>query len=464
MVTASSPRPNYKDLQPIDFEFANVPPRGPEFGSWLDLLAPDQQDHARRALARELAPDKRRQEEKNNNPVQPLLDAVEACGTTWVNGTCQEGHAFQKQTLCGRDWCPECGKRDSSAHLRRSDRTMHLVEQLGQQGLGYFVTALQDKDRNQFRSAAALREAAQKAVEVFRDAGKPICPHCGRPGKQRADGGDWICPTSPKRHGIIGPADIGQALFPRGIERWHFYGEPSCPVPHCGRPGRWAKTLGEWRCGKHGVFRVEDVRDQKYNPHLNSLVDAAWIDPETLLALQEALSRAILGKWETVIDPKTGRRQIVEGVILNYSFVPAIADPKAHGPKEEKLVETHGMEAVRQYRVARYLHRAKYIQHPNFLRLDWDPDLAVDLINFRNTRYWGTWSQENVWAREETPEGEDMAALSALGENRCPIDGSRVSWQSPIVRARVDDPNWTDLGGGYRMRKLGDQEQRHRPT
>ena len=417
---------NYKDSQPSDFE--------------LPSKAPD-------AVSRKVF------------SLRRLYEVTQECGSSWTTAHCDQGHEFAKQILCGREFCATCGERGSDSHQRKAGQVIDKVQQLGERGMGYIVLEPMVEDREKFHSAAELAQAARQVEAVLRDYGKPTCPVCGRPGKQEKQTSDWFCPTSPKRHGRIGPASLGAPMFPRGVLRWHFFGEPPCPKHFCKQKGRWDRTQKTWTCPRHGHFKLHDVPLTKvtYNPHLNLLLDGEFLDKPTLTALQEALSNALLGEFVATRNEDGSVKELKRGMILHYNYVPAL-DSQPQGAREKRTLTVEGPEGLRRSRIARYLHRAKYVTHPSFLSLAWDPDLAVDLINFRNTRTWGDWHQEPQWTREENPAGDDMAATVAIGKGVCPMDGSPLTWDKKILHGTDLFHEWQDVGGGYRMKSLKIQD------
>ena len=379
-----------------------------------------------------------------------LEKSVHECGVSWVNGKCQEGHEFAKEILCGNDFCPTCGMRNSAAHKRRASRIIPMVQQLGDRGLGYFVLEFQEQDRAKFHGADALQEAGRLAGAVYRDFGKPHCPICDKVGKWDDKQSAWVCPTSPKKHGIIQTGYAGTQKFMRGLRRWHFFGDPPCPK--CGRPGRWDRDGEHWSCKRHGAFDVADVPPDtvKFHPHLNVLIDSGLLPKADLTALQKELSLALLGEWHAELNADGSVSKLIAGVILHYEFVPGLkAAP--FGKKERKLFAEGGTDALEQSRKGRYLHRAKYIMHPNFLSLKWDEELAADLINFRNTARWGDWNADPVWKLDEQVDSENFFEAVQLGQGLCPFDGSPVVWTAKIMKFTKNNPFWRDLGGGYRV-------------
>ncbi|MFC1984843.1 hypothetical protein ACFLUW_00395 [Chloroflexota bacterium] len=165
-----------------------------------------------------------------NSEAYPQEQAIKyQCGSLAIFTECETGqHHFAKKILCGKEWCPECGKDDSQAHNRKIARWLPKFQQISQ--LGYFVIEFPDRYRKvpgYTYSKRGLQLATNKIVEVL--AGK-------RKGRRGRVGG----------------------YFGRGLVRWHWFGD---------------KVEGKW------------------NPHANIAVDGAYLeDLEPIkLALKQAL-------------------------------------------------------------------------------------------------------------------------------------------------------------------------------
>lgn len=107
-----------------------------------------------------------------------------ACGAWARVGYCGNGHAFAKQLLCGREWCPTCGEEGSPAHRRRKARWYPKVQQIRE--MGYFVVTIPPEVRERYRTKEALGKLGSALTRLM------------------------------KRHG-----------FSRGLRRMHFFGEPN---------------------------------------------------------------------------------------------------------------------------------------------------------------------------------------------------------------------------------------------
>lgn len=160
---------------------------------------------------------------------------------------------------------------------------------------------------------------------------------------------------------------------------------------------------GQGRNGwfKRGLIRMHFFGDKvtgKYNPHFNVLVDAEYMPHDKLNELKQALREACG----------------VSNLIIHYSFV-SPGDP--------------------QY-IAKMYHRVRYVTRATFKNLNWDVELAWDLKNFRNQRWWGKWNDAPVWdITRNGPEGdfEALHALEHIFNHKCPVCGAELhKWTRPV--------------------------------
>lgn len=143
--------------------------------------------------------------------------------------------------------------------------------------------------------------------------------------------------------------------YKRGLRRWHYFGD---------------KMRG------------------KYNPHLNVLVDGAYIEPELLAYMKEYLRFRLH-------EPE---------LIVHYSYF---------------------------HTVGLMVHKLKYVTRATFLSRSWDDEFADELFNFQNSNYWGVWHEDIAWSLDET--GDDLAAIEfehikAIQAGLCPICGKALKW------------------------------------
>jgi hypothetical protein len=160
--------------------------------------------------------------------------------------------------------------------------------------------------------------------------------------------------------------DLG---FKRGLIRWHFFGDKST----------------------------------KYNPHLNVIVEAGRISPETLDKVKLA--------WAGVLG--------VDIVVVQYSFT----------RKQAKMV-----------------HILKYVTRSTFHEVSWDEKLSYELYNFRNMRSFGHWDDPSVWQLKGKPKYEHIELLS---KGLCPVCRHKLTWGKAIPIAWLKYENVKDLSAGY---------------
>jgi len=107
---------------------------------------------------------------------------VPGCGRDAVFGVCSNGHKWGKVLLCGREWCPVCGRRESESHWRRFSRLWPKVAQIDR--LGYLVVTLPKEIRYRFKTQKSIALADLAIRQVL------------------------------QLHG-----------FSRGVSRWHYFGD-----------------------------------------------------------------------------------------------------------------------------------------------------------------------------------------------------------------------------------------------
>jgi len=139
----------------------------------------------------------------------------------------------------------------------------------------------------------------------------------------------------------------------RGLRRWHYFGEKS----------------------------------NKYNPHLNFLLDSGHLNPKKLAEIK-GMIRAVL--------------RIPEAVIY-YQF------------------------SRSKYKM---IHWLKYVTRPTFLDRKWDEEMAEEIYNFRNSAVFGKWLDEDKWA---LPKREKMLGYySKIERSICPICGKEIHWRGIV--------------------------------
>jgi len=298
------------------------------------------------------------------------------CPVVAVNGVCEAGHHWAKGCICNREWCEEGGKRCGGI-----DGAAH------QRRKARWIPKAK-KIGGMGRFVLTLppevrdRYRTQKALSKLGTAAKNMM----------------------LRHG-----------YKRGLRRWHFFGED--------HPG-------------HGL---QGDGLPPYHPHLEILVDGAW--------LKSKAKRAIKRSWANILGVR------VERINVWYEYV------QAHDIKKK-------------------LHRISYALRPTFTDWRWDEPLAHELIGFHNAQTWGSkadWSGPDLW---EVDPKKESAALVSLEQGICPMHPKGESWpikwgcsiddvyhkhskrcRGTIPIREIVPPYWKDAGwgGGYwRWTGVGD--------
>lgn len=151
-----------------------------------------------------------------------------ACAKWALPGKCEHGHEIAKLLLCGKEWCPVCGEKDSFYHRRRVARLLPRAGQM--KSMGYFDIEFPIASRGNYRS--------RKSWSKFRS----------------------TVTRSLKRHGIT-----------RGLSRWHWFG--SCR--HSSKKG-YCACMSK-RCDGDDVA-CSRYQNRGWNPHLNVLIDGGYLN------------------------------------------------------------------------------------------------------------------------------------------------------------------------------------------
>lgn len=181
--------------------------------------------------------------------------------------------------------------------------------------------------------------------------------------------------------------------YRRGLRRWHWFGDKS----------------------------------SKWHPHLNVLVDGAYISHDKLDRIKRDYA-AILG-----VD---------------------IADVNYHYRK------TPG----------RIIHTLKYVTRATFHDWGWDVVMATELHGIRNMVVWGrgewkdwldadgvrhlnkedmAWSLDDLECTEGGEDMDDLKAIEKLSKSVCPICGEPIKWGKAISKSHDTETSIQDYGAGY---------------
>jgi hypothetical protein len=157
-----------------------------------------------------------------------LLASFPRCVGFFVPGSCGKHH-HAKAIICGREWCPDCGRPDSMLHRRRIHAWWEKYQSLGK--VGYAVITVPEELRNEFKDPAPLRRFRNYVKRKFQRLG-----------------------------------------YSRGFIRYHWCGD----CPEC-------KGKGCELCYFTGAGDV-------FKPHLNVLIEEGYIDPKILDKFKKELS------------------------------------------------------------------------------------------------------------------------------------------------------------------------------
>ena len=304
------------------------------------------------------------------------------CPGHFLIGVCENGHRFAKEIYCFQEWCPQCGAKWSEAHQRKFSRWLLKVLQMKQ--LGYFVVEWPLASRSKLRSKAALGDSGRMIKQVL--------------------SGEWEIERRRQRGERISrqrEEDIRGGWFPRGLRRWHYFGD-------------LVKELGE---GMKSLTWVDaesssDGQGDRYNPHLNVLVPYGFITRSKFRRIKWALRAALQ-------EPD---------LIVHYGYT---REP------------------------SRMVHALKYITRATFLDWMWAPGMAADIYNFHNSQTWGKWDGEQLWSLDELGGDSELAvlpdplAVASLESGLCPRCGKPIEWSGPFPIKALKGMDSIPLGAGY---------------
>jgi hypothetical protein len=88
----------------------------------------------------------------------------------FIPGACDDSkHRFAKTIVCGKEWCPSCGKRNSMAHNRRFVRWLVKIQQF--KSMRYFVFTIPEDIRGRYRTKKSLAALGRNAQRIMQDHG-----------------------------------------------------------------------------------------------------------------------------------------------------------------------------------------------------------------------------------------------------------------------------------------------------
>jgi len=148
---------------------------------------------------------------KSNNDIEGIY----GCHRGWIKGECEGGHRYARAVMCDKEWCPDCGKKNSNIHKRRVARWWSKI--MSMESVGYLVIPIPDQFRNDFYDRNLLSAFRRYIIRKLKDDG-----------------------------------------FDKGLSRWHWAG--SC---------KYCKEKGCEKCNNTGMSDI-------WKPHLNILIENGY--------------------------------------------------------------------------------------------------------------------------------------------------------------------------------------------
>lgn len=208
-------------------DWRSVPDRilakDPEYDLFIDLRDPQ---GSRKVTVRERDPQEIQDPiDQYHSEIKRRINYVPRCTTGFLFGECSNAHTWARAQLCNKEWCPDCGAKNSYVHKQRIARWWDKIMQM--KNCGYMVVTIPDQVRDHFKNKKLLSE--------FR--------------------------TYFKRK-------LQREGFDRGLSRYHWAGDcEACK-------GKGAET-GCLFCDCTGASR-------EWKPHLNFLIEGKFIPKEDL--------------------------------------------------------------------------------------------------------------------------------------------------------------------------------------
>lgn len=351
---------------------------------------------------------------------------MSSCGAWSVISECESGeHHFAKRLYCGREWCEVCGQDNSASHKRRQARLLPKMQQI--RTLGYLVIEFPD----------IVRHIGARGIRPDTDEGEQVRGWCYSKEDLRDTTNTIVEVIAGKRGaGGRGSKRVG-GYFARGVGRWHWFG---------------------------------DRMTGKYNPHFNVLIDFDSLVDDARSELQADVEAYRLS-LEQGSQGKKVRRE-VRGIEM-YQRGKSGYMPK---PLLDRIVSDlrdalDCPELIVHYsykdKPGQIVQTVRYITRATFKDATWERYMVEELYNFRNIRWWGSWSGEAAWELEQAEaEGEDVAGLGAVASlqtGMCPDcgmplkvlhhshrTGLPVQWTKPIDSVYLDTWGAQEIAGsGY---------------
>jgi len=200
---------------------------------------------------------------------------VPACSNVFINGMCGNGHYHLKSIVCGREWCQDCGEKDSISHNRRKSRWWGKL--LTFDKVGYLVITIPEELRDKFKDKKNLTEFR---TYIRRKLQRTTLT--GKTGFHYENYSYTVKKTGKKR---TGRRKILHG-YKAGFIRFHWAGD----CQEC-------KGKGCLVCQMTGAGR-------EFKPHLNILINEGFVDKKLLNKFKNEVSEWFKTRFELSQAPK----------------------------------------------------------------------------------------------------------------------------------------------------------------
>ena len=258
-----------------------------------------------------------------------MAGKVPKCSGGYISGSCPAGDRFAAPYLCGKEYCPDCGKDGSPIHVRRVNKWMQLLETWGK--VGYMVVTLPEEIREFFKNKEVLNDFRYQLRR-----------------KLKRDG------------------------YSQGLARWHFFGD--CET---------CKGAGCHYCNNTGA-------GTNWHPHLNIFIKAGYMQPSELHEFIQDLQTWSRRYYVRLLrDEIEKRHALLEKHGLQLADCSTIFNEITL--LQEIIKQQKGKLPVINYSYTnskkKKINRVKYVLRSTF-RI-YESDLKEQLHNFRNCVRWG---------------------------------------------------------------------------
>lgn len=98
-----------------------------------------------------------------------MCESAQCASKNYKAGYCPAGTVIYKRIVCGKEYCPECGKIDSIIHKRRVSRWFKKL--FSYKSVGYFVITVPAEIRDKFKDREILSEWKKFSIRYFKNLG-----------------------------------------------------------------------------------------------------------------------------------------------------------------------------------------------------------------------------------------------------------------------------------------------------